>query len=337
MRGGEKRRKGFADERGRLRRFSLRLVILAVALLAPLAAAAKLCGDDVDGADVPCACGDTVVSDVILDDDPVTTHTCAGHGLVVRRPDGDVGITIDLHGKTLRGSGDGIGVWLVNGGGRGARLLSSGARATIEGFNDGVVGRGPSAVVSVEGLVVRASRRDGVRLADNAYTVREVDVVDAGRDGFSLGGGRFLVEDTHVSHSARFGYFVMGREARIGTPAHGNTAERSGNAGFAIQGTTHDLVDCVATDNGKEGVKLRGSGHHLVGCVAAGNEGGGITGMGSGWRLAGNEARGNQGDGLAVRGPSSRDEGGNRGSGNVGSGLAARGVQCEIGGAPCSE
>ena len=32
---------------------------------------AKNCGDDVAGQDVPCACGDTVVSDVALNGDPV--------------------------------------------------------------------------------------------------------------------------------------------------------------------------------------------------------------------------------------------------------------------------
>ena len=36
-------------------------------------AQAKLCGDDVQGQDVPCACGDTLVSGVVLSDDPVTT------------------------------------------------------------------------------------------------------------------------------------------------------------------------------------------------------------------------------------------------------------------------
>jgi hypothetical protein len=302
----------------------------------PVAAAAKNCGDDVNGADVPCACGDTVVSDLRLTDDPVTTVVCDSHGLVVRRP-GEEGVTIDLNGKTLRGDGGGIGLWLVNGGGRGARVLSSGGAAAIEGFYDGVVGRGPSTVVSIEGLVVRASRRDGVKVADNAYTIRRVEVFDAGRDGFSLGGGRFLIEETRALRSARFGYFVMGREGRIGTPTHGNAAEGSGNAGFNVQGTTHQLADCTALNNGKEGLKLRGTAHNVAGCVATENGGSGIAGMGAGWRLARNEARINQGDGVSVRGTACVDEGGNRGSGNVGSGIAARAVQCEICGAPCIE
>jgi hypothetical protein len=245
-------------------------------------------------------------------------------------------VSIDLAGKTLRGDGSGIGIWLVNGGGRGARLISTGGAATIEGFRDGVVGRGPSTVVSVEGLVIRGSRRDGARLEDNAYSVRAVEVLDSGRDGFSLAGGRFRIEETRSIRSGRFGYFVMGREARIGTPGAGNRAEASGKAGFSVQGTTHQLVDCVATANGKEGVKLRGGAHHLVGCVASENRGSGIIGMGSGWRLASNQALANQGHGLYVRGPVCFDEGGNLGSANTGSALAARVVQCEIGGVPCA-
>ena len=51
-------------------RLPLLLVAVGVLLVAPKVGA-KLCGDNVDGRDVPCACGDTVVSDLVLNDDPV--------------------------------------------------------------------------------------------------------------------------------------------------------------------------------------------------------------------------------------------------------------------------
>jgi hypothetical protein len=276
-----------------------------------------------------------VASDLVLGDDPITARVCEGNGLVVRRPDPELGLTIDLNGKTLRGSETGTGLWIVNGGGRGARVISSGSRATIDGFSDGIVGRGPSTVVSIEGVIVRSTHRDGVKVADNAYTIRDVEVFDAARDGFSLGGGRFLIEDTQAVRSGRFGYFVMGREGRIGTAGHGNSADGNDNAGFTIQGTTHLVTDCVANNNRKEGVKLRGTTHRVAGCIATGNGKGGIVGTGTGVRVATNEARGNEGDGLFVRGVGCVDEGGNRGSANSGTGIESRDVQCEVCGSAC--
>lgn len=320
------------ERAGALARVSLAGVLI---VLLPLGAAAKLCGDSVNGADVPCECGDTVASDVVLGDDPVTSQVCEKDGLVVRRPDPDVGVTIDLNGKTLRGDGRGTGLWIVNGGGRGARVISSGSPATIDGFGDGIVGRGPSTVVSIERVIVRSSHRDGVKVADNAYTIRDVEVLDSGRDGFSLGGGRFLIEDTHAVRSGRFGYFVMGREGRLGTAGHGTSADGSGNAGFTIQGSTHLVTDCVANGNRKEGVKLRGTSHRVTGCVATSNGKGGIVAMGTGVRVATNEARSNGGDGLFVRGTACVDGGGNRGSENGGAGIESRKVQCEVCGSAC--
>src|SRR5579862_3150946 len=113
-------------------------VLSFLALLLPATAHAKLCGDDVQGRDVPCACGDTLVSSVVLTDDPVTTTVCPGDGLIVR-PSGVVGITVDLNGQTIRGSNRGSGLWVLAGG---ARVVSSRQPAHIEHFRDGVVAQG---------------------------------------------------------------------------------------------------------------------------------------------------------------------------------------------------
>src|SRR5205814_4378675 len=106
------------------------------ALLRPLAALlvlallsgkveAKLCGDDVGGQDVACACGDVIVSDVVLGAaDPVTQERCAGDGLVVRAPQASKSLTVDLHGQTLRGLGHGAGLLLLDGGPGGASVVS---------------------------------------------------------------------------------------------------------------------------------------------------------------------------------------------------------------------
>src|ERR1041384_6030684 len=112
---------------------------------------AKLCGDDVGGQDVACACGDVIVSDVVLDaSDPVTQERCAADGLVVRSPQASHGLTVDLRGQSLRGSGHGAGILLLDGGPGGASVVSTGGTtATIEGFQDGVLAHGDTAVAAV--------------------------------------------------------------------------------------------------------------------------------------------------------------------------------------------
>ena len=81
------------------------IACVALSLASPATrAAAKLCGDDVNGQDIPCACGDILASSVVLGDDPVTTEVCPRDGLLVRAQDERSAIRLDLHGHTLRGS-----------------------------------------------------------------------------------------------------------------------------------------------------------------------------------------------------------------------------------------
>src|SRR5690349_7273720 len=141
-----------------------RLLLVFLSLALPATALAKLCGDDVAGQDVPCACGDVVVSDVALGDDPVTQQPCPGDGLVVRAAAAGHGVTIDLRGRTLRGSGHGVGVWVLAGGPGGARVVSTGGPGTVDGFRDGVVANGNDTLALLDGIVATANGRDGVRV-----------------------------------------------------------------------------------------------------------------------------------------------------------------------------
>src|SRR5258707_695047 len=105
------------------------LVAGFLAGLGGTAASAEVCGGGVDGSDVPCACGDVVVSSVRLDGDPVVSGApCRHDGLIVRAPEElRRAIIVDLNGATLRGSGNGVGIRIVGGGPGGARVTSSGA------------------------------------------------------------------------------------------------------------------------------------------------------------------------------------------------------------------
>ena len=301
--------------------------------------AAKLCGDSVDGHDVPCACGDVVVSSVTLTDDPVVKGgACPHDGLVVRAPDSPRALTIDLHGATLRGSGSGVGLRVVAGGPGGARVISSAGVGTIAGFLDGIVARGGDALGQVQDITVTDSVRDGLRVAGNSFEVRRAVVRSAGRDGFALSGRGFQIVQSQASDCGRYGYFVMGTTAQIGLAGAGNVAERSGELGFNVMGVGHILADCTASLGRKAGLHLQATQLDVRGCRALDNGGDGIEGLGNYWQMSGNVALRNAGDGIRVRGVGVVDGGGNHGADNRGEDHSrARGaIQCAISGAPCA-
>lgn len=311
-------------------------LLLALALFGTAPAAAKRCGDDVDGRDVPCACGDELVVSTRLAGDPVTSTVCRHDGLIIRAADERVSLVLDLAGHTLRGEGGGAGLRVVSGGPGGALILSDGGAASVEGFDDGIVGRGRDAVSLIQDVVIRGSRRDGLRLSGRDFIVRRVAVEGSRRDGFALSGTGFEIFATLAADSGRFGYFVMGESAIIGGAGLGNVADRSGMAGFNLMGAGHTLADCLARGGRKDGVMVLATQIDVRGCLARENAGDGISGMGSALRLSDNQALDNGGDGLLVRGPGMIDGGGNRGGGNRGDGRQRAVVQCAIGGAACA-
>ena len=312
---------------------------IVVALLSLHATAqAKLCGDDVAGADVPCACGDVVVSDVTITDDPVARGACAGDGLMVRALDAQTGITVDLAGATLQGDGTGTGILAIYGGAGGVRIVSTGTAATIDNFRDGIAAHGSESLSLLEHVQVRRSARDGVRVHAENYQVRNVDVRTSGRDGFAIMGGRFRVADTLAATNARHGYFVMGRNGLLGLGGHGIAARGNGGAGIQVGGDTHQIVECIATSNNKQGLHVLGDSHEIIGCEADENLGDGIMGMGTRWRVGGNRASSNGGNGIDVRGPNLTDLGRNTGAGNGSLVVEPQTpVQCQFNGSPCRE
>jgi len=309
---------------------------IAVLLLLSGAAQAKLCGGNVDGRAVSCACGDTVVSDAVLVDDPVVHSVCDGDGLIVRAGAATRGVTIDLHGRTLRGTGTGTGIWILNGGPGGARLVSTGRVARIVGFRDGIVAHGANSVALIEHIAAIRSRRDGMRVMASGYTIHAAAVADSGRDGFSVSGTGFEVTATRAMRSRRFGYSVMGGGGVIGAPGAGNKSLGSGLAAISLTGVWHRLIECQAAGAAQEGVHLNGMHLMVSGCVAQGNGGDGITGTGGDVLLSNNQAVNNGNNGIIVHGTRIVDGGGNRGTGNSGKREPRPPTQCEIADAACA-
>jgi len=318
--------------------------VLACTLLAAAGqVSAKNCGDDVDGQDVPCACGDTVVSNLALGADPILDAPCPADGLLVRVNDTRSGVTVDLRGNTIRGQGRGMGIWVLNGGKGGASIVSTAGLGTVEGFNDGIFGKGPDSISLVDNVLAAGNGRDGIRVVADGYEIKNAFTRDSGRDGITAMGNDFKVSGTRTEHSGRAGYWIMGMQATIGTPEASVVSVGSGYHGFFLMGWGINVTNCESSGAREDGVHLSGMHIEVHDCTLTDNGADGIgTGGGGAWSLSGNKAINNEGNGILVGGPYdpvkgayNSDAGGNSGMGNRGTKLPRGAVQCEISGRPC--
>jgi hypothetical protein len=236
--------------------------------------AAGVCGDDVGGTRVACACGDVVVSSTVLQaSDPVVGARCPVDGLTVRAPLLAETITLDLAGLALRGSGAGVGITVEHGGSDGAIVRGGpeGKHGEIVGFGTGMLVVPTNGVRRVERLHVAGSRRDGLSVRSNGAMLIDVTANDNGGDGLSIKGrgGRFTGIEARRNHQAG---------ARINSPGaivSGNFSDNEG-PGVIAAGRYSDLRGVVARDNGGHGVIARGEAVKTEGMVAEGNGGGRI-------------------------------------------------------------
>lgn len=312
-----------------------RRVALAVVLsLMAGEASARLCGDDVDGKDVPCSCGDTVVSDLVLTNDPVTVLRCRNEALIVRAPVDKESLQIDLNGKTLRGRGRGSGVWVMYGGRGGARVFSSGGAAIVEGFGDGIVGRTKGVISLVDNLTILNSKRDGIRVFADRTEIRNCETRNSGRDGFSVRGAQWVIKSSKAVESRRFGFNASGEGGSLGVRRGALVAEKSGRAGFNVSGTSHRIIDCTAS-GGDNGILATGAAHEINGCATFDNKEHGIRGSAGSSRISNNSAERNGTAGIEFRGNRLRDLGGNVAFDNGDPQGTRPAKQCEIGGVAC--
>ena len=283
-------------------------LVISLLLAAP-AGATRRCGDDVDGRRVPCACGDFLVSSHTLTPaDRVTHESCPGTGLVVAA---NGPVTLDLDGRVLRGDGQGVGVLVLHG------TLDLRGPGAIEGFETGVLARGPAALRSALGIRSAHNRLDGFLIEADGYAIQGSTAEANGRDGFGLGGKAFAADGNRATGNHRYGFSVWGMGAHVGG-GFGNEASLNGMAGFYIRGMMHDVVDATVTGNGGEGLSASVM-HALLSDVhAAGNARDGLRVMGMGIAIQRSTADDNGGYGIWVMGMNVDDRGGNRGAGNAG-------------------
>lgn len=236
---------------------------------------AKECGDDVAGQRVPCACGDTVVSDTSLHTgDPIVSGRCPGDGLLVRAPALAETITLDLAGLSLVGSGVGAGIEVADGGTDGAVILggSRDRRGQVVGFRTGIDVRSRRAVRRIESFELLGQRSDGLNLHSVGALVIDVRAERNGGDGIHLvaQGGRLVNIEVFENAGAGIRTFASNLIVQA-------RAERNADHGIVVSGTRNDLRGCSANGNSGHGVLLSGQLHLTDGVTTSGNRLSGIA------------------------------------------------------------
>ena len=182
------------------------------------------CGDDIDGARIPCACGDVVASDTRLrGDDPVVRERCPNDGLIVRAGSDAESIVLDMAGLSIAGLGSGVGIYVIDGGSAGAIIVGGTADrpGTVAGFGTGLRARGQRSVAEISYLLLTGNDGDGLALRGAGTKLVGVVAERNGRDGLRLGGRGAELEGVEARGNGRYGLRVTGQ----GTSGDASTSD----------------------------------------------------------------------------------------------------------------
>ncbi len=261
----------------RSRRFATAAAIVCAAVTSCTAAAhAGTCGDDVESRRVACACGDVVVSNVVLrPTDPVVRSRCMLDGLIVRAAGTADSITVDLGGQSIVGRGYGTGIRVEGGGSEGAVIVggSGGTRGAVVGFGTGILSARAPELRRVERVDVRGSRHDGlfirgagtflvgvharanagngIHYSGTGGRLLDVEASENGKSGIVIASDRTSVE-ARVEHNARDGVVCTGSGNDL------SAVEALGNAryGLLVRGRNNSVAGVRAENNGKKDISL---------------------------------------------------------------------------------
>jgi parallel beta-helix repeat protein len=263
-----------------------RLSLLRVLLLVAVAATTFLVLPGGAGS-AALSCGTTVTQSIVLTQD---LAGCPGNGIVIRAD----GVTIDLNGHSLSGTGAGSGV-AIAGKVEGVTVV----HGAIQGFSTGVLVTGRQAVLS------------NLTIARNARGVCVCTLFSAGAQ----------IVDSVISHNAGTGLFFDSSNG--GDYVARNIIDANGadgvDAPYGNDGTRYE--NNRFTNNAGYGLFIDSAVSRVIGNTASGNGAAGIhvfeifPGFSAGYLIAENVADRNGGFGIEAPtntfGESPRDGGGN--------------------------
>ena len=197
--------------------FFFGIVALFISVVFVLPASAQTCG----GA-VKCSCGDTLLDDRTLTDDPILTAVCPGDGLII----GASGVTLDLKTKILNGSGNGAGVLVLAGVDDVTITGQAHNIGRIQGFGTGIRIAAGASHVTVTGVQAYYNTGDGILVEGDHNTI----ISSPGR------------------HNGNHGHAVINGHHNV---IAGANNEYNGDNGFFVRGDFNELIGNLASENDK--------------------------------------------------------------------------------------
>lgn len=223
---------------------------------------AAFCGDDVGGLRMACACGDDVVSDTVLSSsDPVVAERCPGDGLVVFVPADSDGITLNLDGHSLVGSGRGVGIRVVRGGRLGSVIVGGSEGdplPEIANFRAGIAASGRNALRELRSVWVHHNAGEGVRIHSSDARIEDVETSDNGRDGASLFGHGLTVSGFVAEGNRSDGLQVRGAGSTVDATVRANRRH-----GMILAGRGNTVEKLLSDDNDGAGLSTTGTRHEI--------------------------------------------------------------------------
>ncbi len=214
---------------------------LAAALVAGTVVALLVAGSGAGTSSLPITtCGQTVTTNAVLTQNLI----CPGDGVVV----GASGVTIDLHGFTIRGNGS-LGHYGINDvSGYGHVAIKNGA---LTDFGYGVFVPNTADHITLSGLAVTGSPGYGIEIVGTSPSV----------------------SSTTASGNAGYGIYLDGASASVSS----SVAAGNGYSGIYIYGASASIKSSVATGNSAEGIVVFGDAPRLKGDRTNGNGFAGFT------------------------------------------------------------
>jgi hypothetical protein len=277
------------------KRTSCRLMIagamfISLTFTAPVVWSAP-CGDGIK----PCACGDTVENHraLVSGVDPIVGTTCGGDGLIMNA----AGVTLDLNGNKLRGSGSGVGV-----------LIEVDNVTIIDGqifsFGTGISTATTTMGSTIDHIRPDSNTGDGIFVRGDNNELTAIPAKSNGNHGVVVIGNGNRLERHNDEYNGFDGIHVEGDDNRlIANLASENAAAKTGSGnGITVIGNSNTLDRNKITKLNIDGIAVLGDNNTLIQNRATKQKGDGITVDGDGNVLTDNTTTANRGVGIIVVG-----------------------------------
>ena len=183
-------------------RFLFGVVALFISVVFVLPASAQTCG----GA-AKCSCGDMLLGDRKLTDDPILTTVCPSDGLIIAAS----GVTLDLKTKILNGSGKGAGVLVLDGVVDVTITGEAHNVGRIQGFGTGIRIAGGASDITVIGVQAYYNTGDGILVEGDHNTITSSPGRHNGNHGHAvMNGNHNVIMGANNEYNGDNGFFVKG-------------------------------------------------------------------------------------------------------------------------------